>query len=54
MTDGNTIWLASEYIAQTCTYAQYYPSITLAGFGSCGGTRTSLGNWSTRLSELTP
>ena len=50
VTDGNTIWLASEYIAQTCTLAQY-----LSGaIGSCGGTRTSLGNWSTRLTKLTP
>jgi len=50
VTDGNAIWIASEYIAQTCTLPQY-----LSGaIGSCGGTRTSLGNWSTRLSKLTP
>jgi hypothetical protein len=53
VTDGETIWLASEYIAQTCTLAQYYPAPpSLANFGSCGGTRTSLGNWATRLSKL--
>jgi len=47
--DGNTIWTASEYIGQTCTLAQY----RTAPFGSCGGTRTSLGNWDTRISHLT-
>ena len=46
--DGNSIWIASEYIGQTCTLAQY----EAAPFGSCGGTRTSLGNWDTRISEL--
>jgi len=55
VTDGSNIWIASEYIAQTCTYAQYYPAPpSTAGFGSCGGTRTSLGNWGTRISKLTP
>jgi hypothetical protein len=55
VTDGNTIWLASEYIAQTCTYAQFYPAPpNPAGFGSCSGTRTSLANWATRLSKLIP
>lgn len=55
VTDGDTIWLASEYIAQTCTYAQYYPAPpNPAGFGSCGGTRTSLANWATRISKLNP
>jgi hypothetical protein len=47
---GNSIWIASEYIAQTCTFAQY----TSAPFGACGGTRTSLGNWATRISKVTP
>ena len=55
VTDGASIWIASEYIGQTCTYAQYYPAPpSLAGFGSCGATRTSLANWYTRVSELTP
>ena len=46
--DGATVWMASEYIGQTCTFAQY-----LSGaFGSCGGTRTSLGNWGTRITEV--
>ena len=47
--DGKSIWIASEYIGQTCTLAQY----EAAPFGSCGGTRTSLGNWDTRISQLT-
>ena len=55
VTDGSSIWIASEYIAQTCTYAQYYPSPpSPADFGSCAATRTSLGNWGTRVSKLTP
>jgi hypothetical protein len=48
--DGNSIWVASEYIGQTCTFAQYVSG----AFGSCGGTRSSLGNWGTRISKLTP
>jgi hypothetical protein len=47
--DGNSIWIASEYIGQTCTLAEYEST----PFGSCGGTRSSLGNWDTRISELT-
>ena len=46
--DGNNMWIASEYIGQTCTLSQYEST----PFGSCGGTRTSLGNWDTRISEL--
>jgi hypothetical protein len=53
VTDGSSIWIASEYIGQTCTYAQYYPAPpSPAGFGSCGGTRTSLANWDTRISKV--
>jgi len=48
--DGNSIWIASEYIGQTCTFAQYVSG----AFGSCGGTRTSLGNRGTRISKVTP
>src|SRR5260370_166485 len=48
--DGNTIWIASEYIGQTCTFSQYIS----APFGSCGGTRASLGNWYTRITQVTP
>ncbi len=44
---GDDLWIASEYIGQTCTLAQFMSS----GF-SCGGTRTSFGNWYTRISKL--
>ena len=55
LTDGNSIVIASEYIGQTCTYAQYYPAPpSLAGFGSCDATRTSLANWGTRITKLNP
>jgi hypothetical protein len=49
-TDGSDIWIASEYIGQTCTFAQYVS----APIGSCGATRVSLTNWFTRISKLTP
>jgi hypothetical protein len=65
VTDGTSVWLASEYIAQTCTFAEYIgtavnigspfdPVYGLVGFGSCGATRTSLGNWATRITKLNP
>jgi hypothetical protein len=44
---GN-LWVANEWIAQTCTFAQYLA----APFGQCGGTRTALANWSTRISKV--
>jgi hypothetical protein len=50
VTDGSSIWIASEYIAQTCTLPQYLTG----AIGSCGGTRTSLANWATRVSKLAP
>lgn len=53
--DGNDIWVASEYVAQTCTYAQYL----IAPAGQCVdtngiGTRAALGNWSTHISRVAP
>jgi hypothetical protein len=48
--DGSDIWVASEYVAQTCTYAQYL----VVPRGQCGGTRGALGNWSTHISKVTP
>ncbi len=48
--DGSDVWIASEYIAQTCTYAQYLASPS----GQCGGTRGTLSNWSTHVSKVTP
>jgi hypothetical protein len=47
---GSNIWIASEYIGQTCTLAEY----EAAPFGSCGGTRTALANWGTRISLVKP
>ena len=48
---GGDVWVASEYIGKPgCTLAQY----EAAPFGSCGGTRTALANWSTRVSKVRP
>jgi hypothetical protein len=47
--DGSNFWIASEYIGQTCTLPEY-----LATGASCGGTRTVLANWGTRLTEVKP
>ncbi len=46
--DGNTIWTASEYIAHSCTLAEYLT----APLFQCGGTRAALGNWATRISAI--
>jgi hypothetical protein len=46
--DGNTVWTASEYIAQTCTLSEYLT----APLFQCGGTRGALGNWATRISAI--
>jgi hypothetical protein len=46
--DGSNLWMASEYIGQTCTYAQF---IT-APIGRCGGTRSALANWDTRITAV--
>jgi hypothetical protein len=48
--DGNNIWIASEYIAQTCTLSQWLT----APIGACNNTRTSLANWGTRISLIKP
>jgi hypothetical protein len=63
--DGNSIWIASEYIANTCDYADWGGPFFAGGsgdnlLGTCGGAshgpgvRAALGNWSTRISKLTP
>ncbi len=44
--DGDSIWIASEYIGQTCTFDQYQADFT------CGHTRGALGNWDTRISRI--
>ncbi len=46
--DGHNIWIASEYIGQTCTLTQWEADTT------CGGTRTALANWDTRISQIAP
>jgi hypothetical protein len=51
--DGNSIWFATEYINQSCNLATYEAGFGPT-FGSCGGTRTSLGNWATRITKVTP
>lgn len=45
---GKNIWFGTEYIAQTCTLTQYLTG----AIGSCGATRTSLGNWATRITKV--
>lgn len=48
VTDGDEIWIGSEYIASSCTLDQWLRG----AIGSCGGTRTALANWATRLTKL--
>jgi len=42
---GGGVWLASEYIGQSCDFSTFVNS----NF-RCGNTRTALGNWGTRIS----
>jgi hypothetical protein len=48
VSDGTFLWIASEHIGQTCTLSDYLVNFT------CGGTRTILANWYTRISQLVP
>ncbi len=63
--DGNSIWIASEYIAHACDYTQWGGRFfgattgdnklgTCAPSPGAAGTRVASGNWSTRVSKLTP
>jgi hypothetical protein len=63
--DGNSVWIASEYIAHSCGYTAWGGPFFAGGsgdnlLGTCAGspggvaTRAALGNWSTRISKLTP
>jgi hypothetical protein len=63
--DGNSVWIASEYIAASCDYTAWGGPFFAGGtgdnlLGTCGGAshgpglRGALGNWSTRISKLTP
>jgi len=45
---GGNVWIASEYIGQSCTLSQYRDTSF-----RCGNTRTALANWGTRISEVT-
>ncbi len=63
--DGNSIWIASEYIASACNYTTWGGPFFAGGtgdnlLGTCSGApgatglRAALGNWSTRISKFTP
>jgi hypothetical protein len=47
--DGNTIWIASEYVNQTCTLTGW-----LTSNFRCGNTRTQLANWGARIAKIAP
>jgi hypothetical protein len=47
-TPAGNVWIATEYINQRCNVAQYEADTT------CGGTRSALANWGTRIAEITP
>jgi hypothetical protein len=62
--DGDSIWIASEYIAHACNYTTWGGPFfggtgdnllgTCAATAGAPGTRTALANWSTRISKFTP
>lgn len=63
--DGNSVWIASEYIAHSCDYTNWGGPYFIGGsgdnlLGTCGGipggtgSRAAFGNWSTRINLLTP
>jgi hypothetical protein len=63
--DGNSIWIASEYIAKACDYAtwggRFFGATTGDNkLGTCApspgaaGPRAALGNWSTHIAKLNP
>ena len=63
--DGNSVWVASEYIAHACNYTDWGGPFFAGGtgdnlLGTCGGAshgpgpRSALANWSTRISKFTP
>jgi hypothetical protein len=49
VTDGSSIWIASEYVNQTCTFNTW-----LGTNFRCGNTRTQLANWGTRITKIVP
>jgi len=64
--DGNSIWISSEYVAHSCDYRTWGGQFFAGGaatdnkLGTCApsagaaGLRSALGNWSTRITQLTP
>jgi hypothetical protein len=63
--DGNSVWIASEYIAHACSYTDWGGPFFTGGsgdnlLGTCGGAshgpggRSALANWSTRISRYVP
>jgi hypothetical protein len=64
--DGNSVWIASEYIAHACDYTTWGGAFFVGGalndnlLGTCApslgapGTRVAIGNWSTFVAKLTP
>lgn len=63
--DGDSIWIASEYVSTACDYTTWGGPFFAGGtgdnlLGTCAGAshgpgeRTAIGNWSTRVSKLTP
>jgi hypothetical protein len=63
--DGNSVWIASEYISANCPYTSWGGPFFIGGsgdnlLGTCGGAshgpgqRTALANWSTFISKFTP
>lgn len=64
--DGSSVWIASEYVAHACDYTTWGGGFFVGGsggdnkLGTCApspgaaGSRTALGNWSTRVSQVTP
>jgi hypothetical protein len=61
--DGDSIWIASEYIAEHCDFTTWAGPFIAGGtgdniLGTCAGapgatgTRTQIANWATRISKL--
>jgi hypothetical protein len=49
---GDQVFAGQEYIGQSCTLAEYREAEV--PFGTCDGTRGSLGNWGTRIVSFSP
>lgn len=63
--DGSSVWIASEYVASACDYTTWGGRFfgaqtgdnklgTCAPSPGAAGLRTALGNWATRISQVTP